>query len=306
VWWTYEQFPPGDDLDQGDLLFPTPELQAVLDEVHPHFCNPKYIGFSVLTQGCDLVRRKRSGLPKARHINIGVVRALRPILPKLIETAVKPVAPGVFPASGMEEARRLLDRILDQNEQALGLFYLHQDADVGLGEPCVVNLRVSVSLKAEHYSTLVLARRGRLTSDFRGKLGWLVGNLFSRTASPDWAEKEGDGAKSEAITELLGTVGTNWIDDVLVRVARERGIDIQSKPFDEIVTTLEEQRPPPPLERAIDAAASELKRIQDVAPEVIEKLKKLVGEGSTESPPEVDISGLPRFTCVNGRSQRPR
>jgi hypothetical protein len=56
--WTYEDFRDDSDLFQGDILEPTEDLRSILGQVHPHFLHPKYTGFLLITQSCDLVRRK--------------------------------------------------------------------------------------------------------------------------------------------------------------------------------------------------------------------------------------------------------
>ena len=56
--WTYCTFDPSSDLQQGDILSRTDELLAVLKNVHSYFCDERYLAFIVVTQSCDLVRRK--------------------------------------------------------------------------------------------------------------------------------------------------------------------------------------------------------------------------------------------------------
>ena len=100
----------------------------MLGEVHPHFTDAKYLGFMVLSQSCDLVRRKRA--PAAQYIAFSPVRPLDAVLPKLLQSVAREIGPGLFRASSKEAARQLLERIIDQNEQKLGLFYWHPDADL--------------------------------------------------------------------------------------------------------------------------------------------------------------------------------
>ena len=73
--WTYTDCCPEDDLEQGDIILPTEQLKSLFARVHQHFCDPKYVGFVVLTQSCDLVRRD-DGVCKAKHITLAVVREL--------------------------------------------------------------------------------------------------------------------------------------------------------------------------------------------------------------------------------------
>src|SRR5207247_8080250 len=96
--------------------------------------------------------------------------------------------------------QQFLERVINQNEQAHGLFYLHPDADVGIAVPAAAMLRVSISLRSrEHYNVLKAARCGRLRAEFRNKLGWLTGNLYSRVDTPDWADEDGGAEASKAL-----------------------------------------------------------------------------------------------------------
>jgi len=248
--WTYRKFEPDDDLEQGDVLTCTDDLTRILAEVHPHFCDAKYLGFVVSTQSCDLVRRPEC---KARYINISVVRSLRTTLPRLLEQACQPVANGVFKKSARADARRFLERTLNQNEQASGLFYLHPDTESGIGEPAVVLLRVSVSLRAQHYGALLTARRGRLEPQFQAKYGWLLGNLFSRAASPDWGDADGGSAQMERlIAELLDADGSAsgpwWLEDELVAAGLANGVQFTDRDLVQLKAELEQHRPVPPIE----------------------------------------------------------
>lgn len=252
-----------DDLEQGDLLWPTQELRNVLREVHPRFCLDKYLAFAVTTQSCDLVRRP---LPAASYLNIAVVRPLASILCKLLGAVAKPVAPGsgLFKAGSKVEAKRFLGRLFNQNEQKLGLFYLHPDADLGLGEHAVALLRVSVALKATHYQTIQHARFGRLRPEFQAKLGWLVGNLYGRPATPDWSEKpEGQKQVENLIEQFLGgsdEAGPCWVDDALVAAAAGK-VSVQDKSPAALLKEYEQYRAPDNLTLSLERVACKLRAV---------------------------------------------
>ena len=170
---------------QGDILRPTRALGSLFTEVHPHFDNSKYTAFLVLTQTCDLVRRDRKPC-RSRYINLAVVRPLKDVLLALLDRECErakvgeKLLDGVYASESQFRGVQLLQRIVNQNAQAEGLFYLHGDAAVEILFPSVALLQVSVAVRAwEHYDTLVAAP-GRLKPEFRSKLGWLIGNLFSR------------------------------------------------------------------------------------------------------------------------------
>lgn len=258
--WTYDSHEPADDLEQGDILEPTDRLRAVFSEVHPHFTADKYLGFLVTTQSCDLVRRR--GMSKAPYLNVAAIRPLTQVAHKILCYAAEPVADRTFRTSAKPEARRLLERIVNQNEQSAGLFFLYPDIDAGMAEPAVAFLRVTVALRQSHYDALREARVGRLKPEFRAKLGWLVGNLFVRPATPDWNDVQGGRALfREVIRQVVDDV--RWIDDEIVDVASAKGIDVSIVSLDE----LEAFRPPSHLERALLEVHAELSR---VAPDLSE------------------------------------
>jgi hypothetical protein len=285
AWWTYTAFKPDSDLEQGDFLGPTEELGQVLAAVHPHFRDSKYVGFLIASQSCDLVRRNGEA-GNAQYISIATVRPLRVVLTKLIASIQEPFAPGLFKKGTKFEAKKLLSRILNQNEQALGLFYLHPDTDLKLGEPAVAFLRVTVSLRMEHYSVLMKSRTGRLAAAFQAKLGWLLGNLYARAATPDWydrpnGKKELEKAVDDLLADPIPGVTPEWIDDELVQVAREQQFDHKGKTPAEIVAALEPMRPLPPMTRAVDTIAAELRELTSMESDVLEKLRKRLENNST-------------------------
>ena len=212
-------FEKNSDLEQGDIVEPTDELLAEFEKWHPHFADPKYLAFIVLSQSCDLARR--DGVCKAKYISLAVVRSIADVMSALLaDYTLKPTLPDVYRASKRNDAILLLRRVINQNEQAIGLFYLHPDADIGIAEHAVAVLRVSIAVKSQHYDLLCSGRRGRLKTEFQMKLGWLVGNLYSRIATEDWP----DGDATKLVQQLMkdyednDTLNPIWIED---KVARE-------------------------------------------------------------------------------------
>lgn len=162
----------------------------------------------------------------------------------------------IFRTSDKADARRLLERVLNQNEQSMGLFFLHEDTEAGIGEPAVAFLRVAVALRSEHYEALREARIGRITPEFRAKLGWLIGNLYVRPATPDWSDALGGKKKfDELIRQYLDEA--QWIDDEIVENATAKGVDVALATPSE----LEGLRPPSRLDRALDEIRAELVRV---------------------------------------------
>jgi hypothetical protein len=256
--WTYKDFRLDEDLSQGDIIARAPPILAILDKIHSYFCNSKYLSFVILTQSCDLVMR--GGACKARQIGLGVVRALDEILPDTLAELCGTAAPGVYRQDARIAAQQFLERVINQNEQGHGFFYLHPDADVGIAVPAVAMLRVSIALRSrEHYNVLKAARCGRLGAEFRNKLGWLTGNLYSRVDTPDWADNDGGQEASRTlIASLLNGVGEQnvWLPDSWLQAARAKRIDLAKLPRDQVYATLLPLAPPPPLAAALDRVKS--------------------------------------------------
>jgi hypothetical protein len=250
--WTYCTFDPSSDLQQGDILSRTDELLAVLKNVHSYFCDERYLAFIVVTQSCDLVRRK-AGSCKARHISLAVVREFDRVLPSLIGEVCAYKNTSILRSELKLEAREFVSRILDQNEQAKGLFYLHPSADAGIATASVAFLRITITLRQEHYDLLQRCRVGRLESEFTNKLGWLVGNLYSRVGTPDWADYEGDKRKDTLVKEYVDDAipEESWVPDSWINSAVAKGVDLsllQGSPANE----LRQYAPLPPLNVMID------------------------------------------------------
>lgn len=257
------------DLCQGDVIQPADEVRTVMKEVHPHFTDDKYVAFLVLTQTCDLVRR--GGKPcKSRYINLAVVRPLRDVLLPLLDRVCGTATVGGQPVHSLyhEETRsmaeQLLEHIFNQNAQAEGIFYLHPDASARIGEPSVAMLQVSVALKShEHYDRLVNARSGRLAEPFQSKLGWLIGNLFSRVATQDWKEPVKKAMVRAFLepSEYVGASQPHWASRQQFRFAEKAKVEIAGKSVDEVVACLAAHKPIPPKQTAIDQAVSTIKEV---------------------------------------------
>ncbi len=253
--WTYESFQAEDDLRQGDILEPTKELREILHLVHPYFFDPKYTAFLVVTQSCDMVRR-RGKLPSTRYISIAVVRPLETVLHNFLSQVCECVIEGVYLKESKVDARRLMERIFNQNEQTLGVFYLHNDSSAGIDTPSVSLLRVKVTLLVEHYEVLCRARRGRLHSDFRSKLGWLVGNLYARIGTPDWWDSDDKKKQLEKmIKEWLDTeeeYSPVWIPSLWIESAKGKGLTLEDIPKNALERELSKNKPLKAKDQAVE------------------------------------------------------
>jgi len=201
--YVYED-PSRTELMQGDVLQRTPELCAILDEFHPHYAkHPDYKYFMVLTQSCDLVRR--GGGPCASpYITIA---AVRPVQEVLWREAAKDQEPWQQKTRVVGKRLRdtlalFLHRLMDNNET--GFFYLHPEVALGLHEPCCAFLALSVALKADHYDVCLAAKILQLKEPFQAKLGWLIGNMYSRIGTAEWdTNYSGDDKMASQVAHLL-------------------------------------------------------------------------------------------------------
>lgn len=253
--WTYRIPKPEEDLAQGDIIARTDSVLRILEGVHDYFRNEKYLCFIVLTQSCDLV--VRDGVCKARQIALGVVRALDEVLSDLFGEMCGGGAARVYARSGKGEAKELVERVINQNEWGHGYFYLHPNADVKIAVEAVAVLRVSISLRSrEHYERLRRARCGSLDTEYRNKLGWLTGNLYSRVDTTDWADQPGGKATlKELVDKLIEGEGEGkniWVPDPWLQVAKGKQIDIGSLARDAILPTLKKEAPPSPQTIALE------------------------------------------------------
>jgi len=272
--WTYDDFRPEEDLLQGDILEPTDKLRRVLQEVHPHFLDPKYTSFLLITQSCDLAVRK--GKYSTQYLNIAVIRPLEAVIHNLLSVACRTVGNGVYTKETKGAASQLLERLFNQNEQSLGLFYLHPDRSSGIDIPSVCLIRVGVTLRVDHYPILKEARRGRLSSEFRSKLGWLVGNLYSRIGTQDWYETQ-ERAKElkvlikQFLGDIQGSHGPIWVPESWVMAASEKGIQVGKLERDSILPTLEANKPISAKDQVVEHT---VRVLQDVLQPIDDELLK--------------------------------
>lgn len=198
------------ELMQGDVLKRTPALDALLKEVHPHyFQHPKNLFFMVLTQSCDLVPRGASKACKAPYIAIAPVRSLDLLIERYVAQQSAAEVRAELPVLSAKSRNRISDflhRLFNNNET--GYFYL-DSVDTELPGDCAAFLNLSIAVKSElHFATCVDAKILQLTDTFQAKLGWLVGQMFSRVGTPDW-EVEALNRKVRAVVSDAAI----WVED---------------------------------------------------------------------------------------------
>lgn len=198
---TYKDEPNRMQLCQGDILQITDDLKKVFNICHPYFVRDEYKYFIVLTQTCDLVIRKKAC--KSRYITIAAVRSLQDYL--IRETSDRTERYGklvLLDEKHKTTIRQLLERLYNNNEAEH--FFLAEDASLGFYSPMVAYLKVSIALKSElHYQTCLDAKILELTDEFKAKLGWLVGQMYSRVGTPDWQSENRNSEFSENIEGII-------------------------------------------------------------------------------------------------------
>lgn len=175
----------------------------------------------VLTQTCDLVRRS-GGHCSARYVTVASVRSLDVVLQRQLEAFQDE-----FDEKHGFCSQKFRDRFLNSvrtlfNNNSHEYFYLRQEAEIGFYEDMCTFLRELIPLRTrQHYQTLLAARVTSLSPTFQAKLGWLVGDVFSRVATDDWVPKVLDQKAFEKLTADVVDLVAKWIDDRTLRRAKK-------------------------------------------------------------------------------------
>lgn len=187
IHFTYKADADMESLCQGDVLNITEELTEVLREIHPYFLNEQYKYFMVLSQSCDLVRRNGKNC-KTPYITLAAIRSYDSFLEKtLIKEKFAENVEGflLMDEKKKEKAYQLIERIYNNTES--DYFFLYKEDALEFPESMITYLKVSIALKSqEHYDKCLAAKKLELSDEFKAKLGWLVGNMYSRVGTADW------------------------------------------------------------------------------------------------------------------------
>lgn len=206
---TYAQKPDYDTLCQGDIIRITDELREVLETYHSYFINKQYTYFVVLTQSCDLVRRDGKTC-KSPYITLAALRTFPDYLRKTIgnEYYVESVNGILLLESGNKEKKcyEAIERLYNNTEP--DYFFLYHEDAFKFYEDMVAYLKVSIPLKSEHYDKCLAGKIMELSDEFKAKLGWLVGNMYSRVGTHDWGDKM---EKSEREAMIQNVLRKNFI-----------------------------------------------------------------------------------------------
>ncbi|MHB1185082.1 MAG: hypothetical protein ACYC4A_10340 [Desulfobulbia bacterium] len=169
------------------MLDKTPELLAIINEVHPHYATDQYLYFQVLTQSCDLELRGTGC--KSRYITLAAVRSLNDIINRCVEEKIgEKIA--IKDCHCCNETKKgvvveFLKKLM--NNQEKDYFFLQKSPEHNLKEHCCTLLHLSISIRAyQHYNVCLKAKTLELKDNYQSKIGWMVGNLYSRVGTEDY------------------------------------------------------------------------------------------------------------------------
>lgn len=206
IHFTYKPEIDKDSLCQGDILMITEELKDVLKEIHPYFLNKQYEYFMVLSQSCDLVQRTGNRC-KTPYITLAAIRKYSSFLERIITRDKYAEAIGglfLMDEKNLTRIFPVIERLYNNTEPEY--FFLYKEQALDFPDPMVAYLKVSIALKSyEHYDKCLNAKKIELTDEFKAKLGWLVGNMYSRVGTADWQSSKTDEEKIENINKDIAS-----------------------------------------------------------------------------------------------------
>jgi len=252
------------NLKQGDLLYRTPEIESLLKQIHPYYLKKSFQYFIVLTQSCDLVLRKGKKCT-AKYISLAAVLPFDKVIK--IETSkyqkdkIEELF-SVFDKSQRTYLYNFIDSLLNNNQKEF--FYLHEDNELGLPECCCAVLRLSIAIRAnEHYDICLKAKFLELETEFRAKLGWLIGNIYSRVGTKDWAP---DCITQNEFKSMINTILDKelyWIDKERLILLKEKivrdGIDINKIDREAILSIAQNIKVPSKKDKILNVIEDKLK-----------------------------------------------
>ncbi|MHB0937727.1 MAG: hypothetical protein ACYC6A_15165 [Armatimonadota bacterium] len=244
---TYEDRSQTADLHQGDILQRTDELTAVLNAVFPHFADERsYPMFMVLTQSCDLVRRANNRC-KSHYVTICAVRDFFDAVNREVGELGKSNLGkhGLLPASRRTRAHQIIERFYNNTQPEY--FYLHPDA--AIPKPLCAFLALPIALQAQkHYEVCLAARVCGLNSEFRAKVGWLIGDIYARVATEDWQSQPNFNEREFNLEiEKLLEQRFLWLDEAgerkVKRAVKEGNLNLEDRDaVNDFVSGLPKQR----------------------------------------------------------------
>lgn len=212
--------PVGNNLQQGDVLIKDEQFRAVLKEHFPYYLRPDFTYFIVLSQTCDLIRR--DGEPcEAQYITLAATRPLSLVLEFELKDYQDETEKAAVVCNEKKKFRlvQFYERLLNNNDPEY--FYLHEEPELGFPESSCASLRLSISLESKQYYDICLhARIISLAEIFRAKLGWLVGNMYSKIGTEDWVPVHLSQEEfQDRIKRVIETLCL-WVPDKKLQIAK--------------------------------------------------------------------------------------
>ena len=212
---TYNDTVDKSSLKQGDILAKSEELRAHLKKYHAYYADSDdYSHFQVLTQTCDLERRSPSSKCKSPYITIAAVRPLETVILRHIEKSV--AIDGMHCCSTSSKAKLTdeVKRIINNNAKDYFFLKGSPSPNEGLTDDSCTFLHLSIAIRAhEQYDMCLKAKVLELNEAFRAKLGWMVGNLYSRVGTVDYVPGAlPDNAQFEKYIDTTLDQHVIWVD----------------------------------------------------------------------------------------------
>lgn len=211
-----------------------------MDEYHPYYSrhqdNKLYI---VLTQSCDLVRR--SNACKVDYITLAPVRPLSVIINREFSQHILNNKTSSSQAYGSKRNRDIFKDFLRKlfNNNNPHYFFIRRQQDRHIAQDMCAITSLSISIKSDHYSECREARILQLEDVFQAKLGWLVGQKYSRVGTPDWNETELDDEIEKVLSQETVWIDDDQISKVNKAVKELEGIqEVDMETLTEIVTKI--------------------------------------------------------------------
>ncbi|WP_459938172.1 hypothetical protein [Desulfonatronum parangueonense] len=252
-------------LQQGDVLHRTSRLEDLLSEYFPYYVSHvenKF--FIVLTQSCDLAIRE-NGQCAAHYISISPVRPLKAVIERetfKLRYDNNELKFNFADQSRMNKLRDFMERLINNNEP--DYFFLYRQQDKGLDNDYCAFLKLSIAFKVDHYKTLLDAKILQLEDSFQHKIGYNIGNSYSRVGTKDWlSDKVKDRHEfSSIISAMLKNVDGYWLEksvynDVKKQLKNRSNEDLSFEDFVNIVEDVKKKNKSN-KERAIDIISSVL------------------------------------------------
>ncbi len=200
--YVYGQSAPDGTLRQGDIILLEGEMREKFNGFFPGIVKPsekRYL--MVLSQCCDLYRDKRREC-KLEHITLCVLSTFESHLKKIIALySTEANESRLITEQEYENISGKLHKLINNSDPKN---YIFLPKDKIFETDMIAVLSVNYPLRICHYDSLLEIRVATLNDEFRRKLGYVLGKLYSRIATNDLNGQEN--VINEFINEALAKV----------------------------------------------------------------------------------------------------